>query len=907
MSLVTGTRLGAFEILGQLGAGGMGEVYRARDPRLEREVAIKVLPTHLAADPDARERFEREARAIAALNHPHICTVHDVGREGDVDFLVLELLEGQTLEERLCPDVPGPTPGVALPIAEALSIARQIADALDKAHRLGIVHRDLKPGNVMLTRAGAKVLDFGLAKVTRTPGGGGRHAAALSQSPTYLSPAPLTAHGMVLGTVQYMAPEQVEGREADARTDIFALGVVIYEMVTGRRAFEGRSQASVMAAILEHEPRPMTEGQPLTPPALDRLVRTCLAKDPDDRWQSARDVWRELAWVADRVTQDAVPVARASTIDPRRAGWIWPAVAAASLVLGAAGMWVWATWTAPAPRLLQLSITVPPEATTTAGAAIGLAPDGRRIAFSAAAPDGRNQLWLRSLDRPTPQPVGESLNTSGWLFWSPDSESFGYGGDGKLRILDIATGQSRVLGDAPGLRGGSWAADGTILFAPSEGSGLFRVAAAGGSAVAVTVVDDSNGESSHRSPWFLPDGRHFLFRVQSARDDIRGVFLGSLDGAVKRRLLNADSHAIYVQPGFLLYVADGTLFAHPFDDSNLTLSGSPLPLARSVAFNAVTGTAAFAASQTGAIAYRSGPQGFRSSELHWVDRTGRSIETLKLPPGNYSNVETSNSGKIAVQRADGQNADIWVIDTSGAPPRRVTFDPNGDESPMWSPDESRLLFFSSRPGPGTLFLKSASGTGEEQLLVKSNDRSYPGGWSPDGRLVAYATRMPDTKWDLYYLAVDGDREPQPLAVSPFNEQHPQFSPDGRWVAYTSDESGANEVYVQSFPSGAGKVRISTTGGMLPRWRRDGGELFYFQSDRSLMAVDVARASDGPRAGAPKALFAMERTLQLLNPSGQAAGYAPSADGQRFLISRVPPVPAEDQAIDVILHWTELLK
>jgi hypothetical protein len=362
-----------------------------------------------------------------------------------------------------------------------------------------------------------------------------------------------------------------------------------------------------------------------------------------------------------------------------------------------------------------------------------------------------------------------------------------------------------------------------------------------------------------------------------------------------------------VQPGILLYVVDGTLFAQPFDASNLTLGGSPLPLAQGVAFSAVTGAAAFAASQTGAIAYRSGFQGFAPSELHWVDRTGRSIETLKLPPGNYLNVETSNSGRIAVQRADRQSAmDIWVIDKSGAPPRRVTFDPNGDESPMWSPDESRLLFFSSRPGPGSLFIKSASGAGEEQLLVESSDRSYPGGWSPDGTLVAHATRTPGTKWDLYFIAVDGDRKPRPLVVSPFNEQHPQFSPDGQWIAYTSDESGANEVYVQAFPAGAGKARISTAGGMLPRWRRDGREL-YFQSDRSLMAVDVTGRSDGLRAGAPKALFAIERTSQLLNPSGQAAGYAPSAHGQRFLMSRVSAVSREDQDIDLILNWMELLK
>src|SRR5262245_44274748 len=554
MSLGPGTRLGPYEIVAPLGAGGMGEVYKAKDTRLDRAVAVKVLPSHVSSDPALRERFEREARTIGALNHPHICTLHDVGHQDGIDFLVLEHLEGQTLVERL-------TKG-ALPIDQALQIAIHIADALDKAHRAGIVHRDLKPGNIMLTKSGAKLLDFGLAKVTPAVVA----ASGLSMAPT--GPSPVTMQGTILGTLHYMAPEQIEGQEADARTDIFAFGAMLHEMVTGRKAFAGKTQASLIGAILKDEPPPPSTLQPITPPTLDRLIATCLSKDPDDRWQTARDLLRELRWIAEGRATALPVVARAG---PRRERLALLFVSAVLIVVSALAGVLWAERVpAPAPRLVRFDIITPLSSDPSSFA---LSPDGRQLVFAALS-DGATKLWVRSLDATTPRSIAGTDGAS-YPFWSPDSRSIAFFADGKLKRIDVSGGTPQVLADAPGGRGGTWNDDGLILFTPSQQqvdptSVITRVSASGGSVTPVTHL--APGKGSHRWPQFLPDGRRFLFLSALGRADANGVYLGSLDGREPIRLMAADSAALFAPPKTLLVVRQGVLRAIPFDPDRGTIT-----------------------------------------------------------------------------------------------------------------------------------------------------------------------------------------------------------------------------------------------------------------------------------------------------------------------------------------------
>jgi len=893
MSIAAGARLGPYEILAPLGAGGMGEVYRARDTRLERTVAVKVLPPHLSSSAESRQRFEREAKTISQLSHPHICALYDVGSQDGVEFLVMEYLEGETLSDRL---LKGP-----LAFEQVLRFGVEIADALDKAHRQGIVHRDLKPGNVMVTKSGVKLLDFGLAKAiapaARSSG------SSLTALPTQAG-SNLTQEGTILGTFQYMAPEQLEGREADARTDIFAFGAVLYEMATGRKAFSGRSQASLISSIMSSEPAAISTLSPIAPPAFDRVVRTCLAKDPDDRWQTAHDIAVQLKWVAEG-SQGGI-VARPAA--PRRERLAWGAFAGAVLAALFLGVLLARQRREPSP-LFQSSI-LPPENTRFEfrGSPMVVSPDGRQVAFVAQRSEGARQLWLRAFDAVEARPLA---GTEGAIkpFWSPDSRFLGFFAGGKLKRIAVSGGSPQTLCDAPSGRGGTWNRNDVILFVPSPGDAVHRVAASGGAASPVTQVDDSRGEFGHTWPFFLPDGRHFLYVSYGARaarpEDASSVFLASLDSNERRLLFHARSNVAYAplspgaSQGHLLFWQSGALHARPFDAKRLRFMGEAFPVAEQVRFFGAGGTAMFSVSETGVLAYQSSPHG-ELSQLSWFDRSGRQLESVG-PPADYYHPRLSDDGRrVAVAVIDPQTAfsDIWIHDLGRRVSTRLTFGPGVNIFPIWSPDDERVVFSSNRKGPLDLYQRAASGTGQDEMLLSSATTSrFPTDWSGETGLIAFFTALPTA--DIWTLSV-AERKATPFLSTPFNEGSAQFSPDGRWMAYASAESGTVEIFVQTFPASGGKWQISTAGGSYPRWRRDGKELYYVAPDNALMAVEVATGS-GFAAGTPKALFRTRiKSLDIGFP------YDVSPDGQRFLVNTLPEGEQRD-AISVVQNWTAELK
>jgi Tol biopolymer transport system component len=859
----------------------MGEVYRARDTRLNRTVAIKVLPMHLADRPDLRERFEREARSIASLNHPHICTLHDVGREGGTDYLVMEYLEGETLAARLAK---GP-----LPLEQVLQYATEIADALDKAHRKGVTHRDLKPGNIMLTKSGTKLLDFGLAKLQQEMAPAN---AQMSQLPTMNEP--LTAQGTIVGTLQYMAPEQLEGKEADARTDIFAFGTVAYEMATGKRAFDGQSQASVISAIMTSQPAPISSLQPMTPPALDRTIKTCLAKDPDERWQTAGDLAREMKWIAEGGSQAGVAapiVARRQSRE--RIAW---ALAGAGLLLAVALALVFVRpyLNQPKPIVMRFLVSAPPEVVDLGQPAIS--PDGRLLAFWGLSQDGRRQLWLRPLDN-----VAAHLlpGTDGALspFWSPDSRYLGFFASGGLRKIDVAGGPPQALTEAlAGVGSGSWSRDGVIIFSPSFGGALWKISQSGGAPTQLTTLDRARGEFAQVNPSFLPDGRHFLYlAVRSAGSSTdRWVCTGSLDSNGTNCLLQADSRAVYVPPGYLLYLRAGTLLAQPFDAGRLLITGDAVPIANSVQ--------AVSVSANGMLAYTAGTS--RDTELQWFDRSGKNLGTVGQP-ADYSSPALSPDGTrvaVGIQGAGAGARNLWIFDLKRGTPSRFTFDPVDEFNPLWSRDGSQILFTSAQQGARDVYQKSADGVGDSEAVFASKDQQKNvDDWSLDGRYVAYnTTAAPSSLW---ILPLFGDRNPFPFVQSTYDARQARFSPNGRYVAYASQETGDYEIYVQTFPEHGGKWQVSNGGGRDPEWRRDGKEL-YFISGGKLMAVDVNIAGPQFEAAIPKSLFEVPfGGGTAINPN---ALYRVTADGQRFLA-----VTASGQQgpspITVVLNWLADLK
>jgi serine/threonine protein kinase len=893
MTLASGIRLGPYEILAPLGAGGMGEVYRARDTRLDRAVAIKVLPAHLSDNPELRQRFEREARAVSSLQHPHICTLHDVGQQDGIDYLVMEYIDGQSLADRLAKG--------SLPTQQVLRYAIEIADALDRAHRVGITHRDLKPGNVMLTKSGAKLLDFGLAKFR-----GSDSSLNLSLTSLPTERRDITAEGAILGTFQYMAPEQLEGREADARTDIFAFGAVVYEMATGKKAFTGQSQASLIGAILHKEPQPISTIQPMTPPALDRVVKQCLAKDPDERWQSAHDLMNELKWISDSGSEVSLPESVVAHRKSReRMAWITAIVLLLALL--AALPFVIAYFSRPTTRqnVVRSIMSTPENAHLLSFNNMAVSPDGLRLAFVAIGANGVQSLWLRPLGALSAQPLA---GTEGAIspFWSPDSRFIGFFANGKLKKIDAAGGSPQTLCPAPNGRGGTWNRDGAIVFAPDILSPLYRVPQGGG-APAPLPLDQSRNEKVYHFPYFLPDGRHFLYRAgvttAYARDKGNGIYAGSLDSSEYKLILNDDTYAIYAS-GHLLFWRDGALMAQPFDVESLQLSGEAVPIAEQVQMNLSEVRASFSVSENGVLVFQRGTSVGAVTQLTWFERDGKQAGKLGEPAFGASPNISPDGQRVAAMLFDIQagSTDLWLYDSTLARKSRFTFDPAFDTSPIWSPDGRSIAFCSDRKArlKYNLYLKDANGARDEDLLFESDEYKRPTSWSADGHFLAYTSSDgPSGKGDIWIFPFSGERKPfQFTHTAQFDEQRARFSPNGRFVAYDSDESGSRQVYVTSFPGPGGKLQVSTNGGEDPVWRRDGKELFFLFEGK-LMAAEVKANGSGVDIGNAQLLFDAHSGF------GPYAHYDVTPDGKRFLVATVGE--GRSAPMNLVLNWTADLK
>ena len=899
MALAAGTKLGPYEVIAPLGAGGMGEVYRARDMRLGRDVAIKVLPSSYSDDKERLHRFEQEACAAGALNHPNILSIYDVGTHDGSPYVVSELLDGDTLRERLN--------GSVLPTRKAVDYARQIAHGLAAAHEKGILHRDLKPENLFLTRdERLKILDFGLAKLT-----GAADAQMQTEIPTRRVD---TNPGVVMGTVGYMSPEQLRGQTADHRSDIFSFGAIFYEMLSGRRAFQGGSAAETMSAILKEEPPDLSETNKNLAPALERVVHRCLEKNREARFHSASD----LAFALEALSgSTSISGQTETTITPtwerpkRRERLLWiGATALLGLSLLAALPFVVAYFRSGPPvegHATRFSV-LPPEKSILVGGGQHISPDGTRMVFVAIGIDGKRLLWSRSLESLTSQPLAGTEDAQN-PFWSPDSRVIGFFAAGsKIKKIEFAGGPAQTLAEVPGGPGGTWNREGVIVFSRGPTDGLFRVSANGGPTTQVTTLDKSRKEIGHVWPYFLPDDRHFLYLARSTQKENTGIYVAALDSPERKFLVNTDSSPMYAPPGFLLYVRERTLMAQRFDASKLQLSGEPFPVADQVGFNLVTGRAFFSVSQTGVLVFLS--SNAPNTQLAWFDRQGKQIALVGTTAVDTGLRLSPDEKRVAVTRLDPQTAssDIWLIDLARNNPSRFTFDPANETAPVWSPDGSRIVFASNREGVPSLYQRFSNGAGSDEVVHKSDQPAAPHDWSPDGKFIIYGTFSPNTAADLWLLPLFGDQKPTPLIQTQFNEGQARFSPDGRWIAYSSNESGQYQVYVQSFPISGGKWQVSTGGGAQPQWRRDGKELFYLTPDRKIMAVDVNGAGSTFVAGIPQPLFDARVSTLFPGGGGGAGGisyYAASGDGQRFLLNTL----GGDSSVPftVVLNWTAGLK
>jgi len=867
MALTSGIRLGPYEILSPLGAGGMGEVYRARDARLNRDVAIKILPEHLSHNPELRERFEREARAISQLSHPHICVLYDIGDHEGKTYLVLECLEGETLGSRLRR---GP-----LPPDQVLKLGAQIADALDKAHRRGVVHRDLKPDNVMLTKSGVKVLDFGLAKPLATP------ASVSSSIIATMTHGPLTAEGMLVGTFQYMAPEQLEGKEADARSDVFALGCVLYEMCTGNRAFDGKSTASVVAAIMGTEPAPLTVTAPLTPPALEWAIRKSLNKDPEERWQSAGDLASELRWISEGGSRAGVAVP--SGIRTRKR-----LLRRSALLLALVGAALLGFYLKPVPHqpMIRVALNLPPGSTLVPVGAAVLSPDGNQIVLNLADTQGRPKLWLRSLSSNGAQPL-EGTDGAIGAFWSPDSRYIAFFAvDGKLRKIPAGGGPSEAICDLWQVYGGAWSSGGVIVTATGL-KGLFQVPAIGGTPVRIPISEKDAAD--YRHPSFLPDGKHVLVMSNSGS----GIFVISLDsGTVQPILPNESSPAIYVEPGYLLYLHGDSLMARLFDVKKLRVTGAPQHVAESV----FTGDKSFSATAGGLLLYYRAFQ----TQLTWFDTDGNKISAVGSP-GYISSPYISPNGKYAIASVTDPRQGklkLWLYDLNQGTASPFTFGDSNDQYPAWSPDSKQIAYSSNRTGQEDIYIKPVGGGGGEQPLLTSSGDKEPDRWSSDGRYILFDYVSKNTHGtDVWAVPVVGDRKPFPVVQGPGNDNWGTFSPDGKWVAHSSDESGRAEIYVVPFPGPGGKWQISTTGGINSFWPA-GNELYYTSPDGHIMGAQLQFEGGSLVVGKSRQLFGGRAF-------GNAAGLFPGPDRKRWLVAF--PV-AEPNASPLILstNWTAAL-
>ena len=896
MNVTPGTKLGRYEIRSKIGEGGMGEVYLARDVEIGRDVAVKVLPAAFSAEPERLKRFQQEACATGALNHPNILSIYDVGKHDGSPYVVSELLEGETLRKRV-----GGTP---LAQRRAIDYALQIANGLAAAHEKGIIHRDLKPENVFITNDGRlKILDFGLAKLTQLDG---------QQSQTEVPTRRVdTDPGVVMGTVGYMSPEQLKGRVVDQRSDIFSLGAILYEMLSGRRAFHGESAAETMSAILREDPPELSNTNKSVSPALERLVNRCLEKNPESRFHSASD----LAFALDAISgtsfvsgQTLTTVGTGSARQRLRKQVPWILTAVLSLALIVTLFYVFLSRRAPAPEAREAQrFTIPlPEKSQVIDAPL-ISPDGRRLVYRLNTEDGKELLWLRPLDSIEARPLAGTEGAT-QAFWSPDSQSIGFVAAGKLRRVDLSGGAPQILCDIGSNPLASWGRDGVIIFSRGVADGLYRVPATGGTPVRITEVNGSLNELEHTWPYFLPDGHHFLYLARNTQPENSTIYVGSLDSKETKRLLQAHSGVAYASPGYLLFARETTLMAQSFDPDRLELKGDAFPVAEHAVRNPVTGRVMFSVSENGVLAMRTGA--LAMNQLLWFDRAGKQLSALTVPGTYRAPAISPDEKKVAVSRFDFQalsTFDIWLIDEERGTQIRFTTDPAGDSDPAWSPDADRIAFVSTRNGFSNLYQKSSNGTDTEQSLFASKELKYAPDWSPDGRFILYGQLNPTTNVDLFLLPLSGERKPEPFLQTNFIEAQGRFSPDGRWVAYISNETGKFEVYVQSFPAKGDKIPISIGGGSQPKWRSDGRELYYYTPDRKLMAVEVNGEGSVFKVGVAQPLFEIRVSGAGIDRGFPGAGYYTAAhDGKRFLVAATPQAP-EPQQIVVVLNWTADLK
>ena len=897
MPLAPGRRLGPYEILSPLGAGGMGEVYRGRDGRLGRSVAIKVLPAEVARDPQRLKRFEQEARAASALNHPNIVTVYDIGETESVVYIAMELIDGKSLSEVLA--------WRPLPTKKLLEIAIQIADGLACAHEAGIIHRDLKPANVIVSKDGrVKILDFGLAKSPDPTGS--------ENSTTTTQQLPPTRPGEVVGTVGYMSPEQASGEPLDIRSDQFSFGSVLYEMATGRRAFRGKTHIDTMTAILHSEPEPIAQVRPSVPAPLRWIIERCLAKAAADRFSSTRDLARDLVSLRDHLAEvstdsgSASPMARSSTFGRRKRILL---AMAAFAILSLTVVWLRLSLRpAPPPRSVRFTIAPPPNTTfnfgSSAPAPPAISPDGRWIAFGARDASGKNLIWLRPLDGVTAKLLAGTEGAT-YPFWSPDSASIGFFANGKLQRVDVNGGLPQTICNAPEGRGGSWGRDGTILFAPDPRSPITRVKASGGEPLAVTRLDPKRPNMVHRWPYFLPDGTHFLYFVHDPDRSLaaQGVWIGSVVSKEARLLLKVASNVVYSPPGYLMFVREGSLFTVAFDLAKLRLTGEPAPILGDVRYQPYRWNGVFSVSQTGVLAYQTGLT-LETSQLAWFDRSGKQVGTLGTA-ADYEGLRLSPDGsRCAVEVRDPHTGtiDIWIGDVSRGVTTRLTSGEAINDSPVWSPDGERVVFSSNRTGHFALYRIASRGGEADQVILRSEDGISPTDWSFDGRQIAFQESGPSTsyRWELWKLTLP-EGKPSRLLQPVANQKSARFSANGRWVAYSSDESGNQEVYVQAAAGTGGKWQITQSGGSQPVWGKDGTEIFFLAPDNKVIA---AQLSEDPslRVVAVRPLF----EARVRDSASDIPVFDVSPNSQRFLINtRVEGQP--DPPLTVVLNWVSGLR
>jgi Tol biopolymer transport system component len=893
VGVAIGTKLGSFEVMSLIGRGGMGEVYQAIDTKLKRSVAIKILPDQFSRDPQRVSRFQREAEVLASLNHPGIAAIYDLQEDHGQRFLVLELVEGETLAERL-----GRGP---IPIQEALHIARSVCEALEAAHEKGIIHRDLKPANIKITRDGkVKVLDFGLAKAFESDS----RNSSLSNSPTLSGAA--TNAGIILGTAGYMSPEQARGKMADKRSDVWAFGVVLYEMLTGKRLFRGEDTTEILAAVIKEEPN-----LELAPTHLRPLLRLCLQKDPAKRLHDMADA---------RLLLEQPPAGETvSTVAPasprRRLAWAVAGVAGVIALAAVALSVVYLRETPPAAEPVRFEIPMPDKMTLGTGG-FSVSPDGSKLAFAAVGADGTRRLYVRAMDSLETRPL-QGTDGAGVYppFWSPDSRFLGFSIGNRYMKVDVTGGPPQTLCELPGTLGtGAWGPNGVILVMSNPG-GTFQVSEAGGIPLPVTLPDTSRQEIYHGRPALLPDGRHFLYLRNSSNPEYMGIYIASIDSKPQdqnlTRLLPARFGVNYVPSsdpavGYVLFERDGTLMVQTFDNRALSLTGQPVPIAEQVGNNGAI-TAFFWASDNGVLAFRSGG-GQPGRQLTWLDRNGNVLEHSG-DPGNFIDLALSPDGRrVATYRSD-QQFDIWLNELARGTSTRFTFAPGVDRAPIWSPDGKRIIFQSNRSGSTDLYQKPSDGTGEDELLFASDQNKVPNSWSRDGRFLIFISVDPKTRQDIWVMPLEGERKPLPFLRTEFVENQAKLSADGRWIAYTSQESGRLEIYVRPFStpeakgslSTGGKWQVSRAGGIWPRWRDDSRELYYVAPEGTLMAVDIA-ANPSFQSGIPQPLFSVP-----LPGQPQAPPYEVTPDGKRFLIAALPQQTSNELPITVVLNWPALLK